>query len=202
MKSLSLLLAAALLAAGAAQAAPLQVQASGTFDDTVSSSFFTAPGAAWSVSFVVDSDPAPLLNDGLTVSGLFTTVPFSQFSYTLGGVPIAQPATFVSLYASTNGGGIDIFFSDLLDPLAPLDALSLFGPQVYTGDETAPTLVPGIYDITGVTATVGGLGTDQAPVRLSITAIGQVPLPGSLALALAAGLPLAATRRRRRPLPA
>ena len=201
-------LAAALLSITAlAQATPLQVSSSGIYDLTAPSTAFSAPGATWSMSFVVDSQPAPLASNGLTALGLFSTVPFSSFSFLLDGVPIAMQPFYVTLYNGNNGGGIDLFFSDLLaTPTEPVDSLSLFGQQYYSGSEFAPTILPGLYATSqprggGVVVTVDDVAFNQGEAVVRIETMGggpaPMPLPGTAAL-LALGLLLVAGQRRRR----
>ena len=52
--------AALAIAFVAAQAAPLKVRSSGTYELTAPTSFFAAPGATWSFSFTVDDQPVPV----------------------------------------------------------------------------------------------------------------------------------------------
>lgn len=193
-----LLVATLLFAAAQAPAVPLRVQASGSFDASAPVSFLSAPGQTWSVSFVVDSDPVPAPSP-LTEIDFFTTLPFSQFEYRLGGVAIATPALWIAFYNAGNGGGIDVFFSDVSDPLLPaVDALSFYTQQVYSGPETDPTVLPGVYPTSrpngdGFIVTLQSVAFDQGETRVVISA---VPLPGTLALVLLAALPLVASRGR------
>lgn len=180
------------VAATVAQAAPLRVSASGVYDASAPASFFTAAGATWEFSFLIDSHPVPLTDPpGVTESGQFTTVPFSDFVYRLNGVAIAEAAVFASFYNNvTNSGGLDINFNDFdADPLAPTQALSFYGPQMYSGDEFTPTFLPGSYDTylggfaDSFFVVVDGVEYGQGDATI---VIGAVPLPGSAALALLA----------------
>lgn len=181
-----------------AQAAPLTFSAGGVFSNAVASSFFTAPGAAWSVSFVVDSNPVPLALPSAVDPGFFTTVPFSDFTYTLNGVPIAEAALFVSLYNAGNSGGVDVFFNDVFGaPNDPVNALQFFGPQVYAGDEFTPTVLPGQYQTflaggVGFVAVVDGVSHAQRDQGFSI-----VPAPATALLVLP--VLVLALRRRQAP---
>lgn len=183
-----------------AQAAPLHFQAGGTWADTAPVTLLTAPGATWSISFVVDSDPTPEPSP-MTEPGLFTTVPFTQYSFMLDGVAVAAQPFWVSLYNAGNGGGIDIFYTDVLNVPStdPVTALSLYTVQLYTGTEDAPTVQPGVYATSfpgagdGVKVAADGLFYDLGETTLTISA---VPLPGTLPLALLGALALRARARR------
>jgi hypothetical protein len=200
MKHLSKLAAlCVVLVAGAlapVQAALVRVTASGTYTDTTAVSAFSAPGAAWSFSFTVDENPSPIA--AYTESGFFTTVPFGDFEFLLGGV--ATPAAlYVAFYNAGNSGGLDVSFTDISDPAAPFNALSFYGPQMYSGDEFAPTMLPGVYVPTGGG---GGTGFDvfvdnvlyaQPTANVVIT---RIPLPGTAVLALLAMVALAGATRQ------
>jgi len=45
--------------------------------------------------------------------------------------------------APNNAGGMQLVFNDPLNPSLPYNALQFFGPQMYAGPETSPTLLPG-----------------------------------------------------------
>ena len=176
----------------------MTVQSSGTCDASAPRSFFTAHSATWSFSFTVDDQPVPLPAP-LTETDFYTTVPFSDFSFLLGGVAIAAPATYVSFYNLGNGSGMDIFFSDITDPMSDTFALSFFGPQMYSGDEFTPTILAGNYTPFG---SAGGTGFDIVPnssARSQPAAdvvISAVPAPPALLLSVTALALLAAWRRR------
>ena len=192
--------AAALLAGAAAlhpaSAAPLTFSSGGVFNTSAPASAFSAPGASWSVSFVVDANPAPLSLTGAVLPGSFTTVPFTSFSYQLHGVTVA-PAMYVTLYASSSEGGIDLVFGGAFDGTpVPFNALSLYGPQLYAGPETSPTLLPGTY------TTFRDGGYDGVQVAFEGVLYGQgntvmsmVPAPPA-GLTLLAGLALFGAVRR------
>lgn len=182
----------------AAQAAPMTVSSSGTYDASAPTSFFTAPSATWSFSFTVDDQPVPLPAP-FTETLFFTTVPFSNFSFLLGGVAILTPASYVAFYNVANGGGMDVGFGDLYDPLAETFALSFYGSQMYSGDEFTPTILAGIYSPSGGTSGTGfdivlnssGRGQPGADVVIS-----AVPAPSALLLCVTTLGLLAAGRRR------
>jgi hypothetical protein len=197
----------ALLIPPAAQAGALTVSSSGTFSAATPTSFFSAPGASWTLSFVIDAEPVPITTPpGVTESGEFTTVPFSDFVFTLGGVAVAATPSYVTFYSNTGGsGGVDVYFNDVVaNPLAPIQAMTFFGPQLYTGDEFDPTFIAGSYTTFlpgagGVIAIIDDISYAQASTTLVLA---PVPAPPSVVLAaLALGL-VAAARRRSEPVAA
>ncbi len=195
-----LLAATCAAAALAAEAAPLSVTASGTWDASVPVSFFTAPGQTWSLRFVVDSDPTLVPVPDFSQIGLYTTPLFTDFEFRLGGVAIAQSATYTSFYNAGNGGGLDVYFNDQADPSSIVSALSFFGPQMYSGDELDPTILPGVYDTFGPPSggfivVVDGVRFDLGSEQIVIAA---VPAPPSVLLAAAALALLGTSGRPRR----
>jgi hypothetical protein len=167
-----------LLAAAPASADPLRFTASGTYNAVTPVSFFTAPNATWSMSFIFDSTPVPLLPE----LGQYFSVPFSNFSVTLDGAVLPVVPVAISFYnGTTNSGGADMFFNALSDPA---QGFEFYGPQVYTGDEFNPTIVPGVYDTflaggDGFSILVNGTRIDQGQSQFVIAA---VPLPPALLL--------------------
>ena len=208
MPSLRSLLAATLCAASAfalpsAQAAPVVISSNGVFDAGAAATLLTAPNAAWAMTFTMDAEPVRFVDPALTFTGLFFTAPFSNFSYTLDGVPIANQPTYISLYNAGNGGGIDVYFNDILDGNSQTTALSFYAPQIYTGDESDPTLSPGIYTTTtqghdGLLVYVEDVLTQHGDPLVTVA---LVPAPATLLLALSGVLALALHSRRTRSYP-
>jgi acyl-CoA synthetase (AMP-forming)/AMP-acid ligase II len=203
MKALQTCFSVATLFVGAAalqpvSAATLTFTSSGAFNASAPTTPFSAPGADWSVSFEVDSNPVPISGPIAVLPGSFTTVPFSSFSYQLGGVTVA-PALYVVLYASSSFGALDLVFNDALgDTTLPFNALQFFGPQLYAGPETAPTLLPGIYPTfnsfgDGVKIAFNGGLYDQGNAVMSL-----VPAPPASLMLLAGLATLGALGARRR----
>lgn len=200
MTSLRPLVAAALCAGlvSLSQAAQITVGASGVFDNSVTNSFLSAPGATWSMQFTMEAEPQPFVDPSLTEVGFFVTSPFISFSYTLNGVAISEQPLYISLYNAGNGGGIDVFFNDVFNPNQPTTALSFYGPQIYSGSELDPTLVPGVYNTfnpgqDSFWLYVDGTEYKQGDTQIVVTA---VPVPATWHLALL-GLAAAMTRAGR-----
>jgi hypothetical protein len=69
---------------------------------------------------------------------------FSDFSYLLNGSLVAITPTFVRFFTASNGGGFGICFNGttVANCTEGLGNVT-FGPQLYTGPNSAPTLLPG-----------------------------------------------------------
>ncbi len=195
------LAACGLLAATApAHAGPMRVESAGVFSADTPLTAFSAPGASWSFSFTVDSQPVPIIEDRLFSPGYYVAVPFRDFAMQVGGVEIGQPVWLV-LYSAAAAGGMDLIFGELeLEPVYRYDSIGTFGDAYYEGDELAPSIVAGTY--TTFHPSHGGVyvKTDELEFyqRSSVVTITALPVsaPGT-ALLLAAGLAaLACTRRR------
>ncbi len=179
-------------------AATYQVSLSGQFDADAPVTVFSRPGAFWSMSFDIDSNPVPLSGlPGTPTDGLSTTVPFSNSDYRLDGIAGIQP-TYLVLYSSAAQGGISLFFSDVFftDPVV-YDALETFGAQIYSGPESSPRIEPGSYAsfLAGrpysVQVVTGGVIYGQGDTTISV-----VPEPATGLMWLAGCLAVGAARRR------
>jgi hypothetical protein len=160
---------------------------SGTFAASTSSSAFSGPGETWSFSFQVDTNPIPVEfgNGGFDL-------PFTNFSYTLNGSPVAITPTAIRFFTGFNGGG---FFVCFIEACGNGNFPSGLGtgfdwPQMYTGPNSAPTLTSGAF--TGdfgvalephgssePNTTIVGLldlqgGTTSTPVYLVGTSVGGI----------------------------
>lgn len=145
---------------------------SGTFSSsTPSDAFgFSGPSETWAFSFQADSNPV-VSESGM---GGFSFA-FSDFNYTLDGSHVAITPTFVRFFSGTNGGGFAICF-DGTDFSTCTEGLATYGPQMYTGTPSAPTLTAGSFLQDGLGAIVQGnsYGEDN-PTRL----VGTVPEPST-----------------------
>ena len=127
---------------------------------------------------------------------------FSNFSYSLGGSPVAIAPTFIRFFSPGNGGGFEICFNRTTAATCT-DGLGspLFGPAMYTGTTAAPTLLPGQFT-ESFAAAVGSSTYIQSDTTVQASA---VPEPSSLTLLTVASGLLALVkgrvhRRRLRPL--
>lgn len=169
-----------------AQADALRVESSGVYTPDTPVTPFSAPGAAWSLTFVLDRNPTPVPDENMTFPGALVTVPFSDFQMLVDGVPTAQPG-FVILYHGAEGGGMDVIFGGIqLEPVYRFDSLGTFGAAYYSGSELAPTIEPGSYatfhpDHAGLYVGYDNVRYYQPERMVHISA---VPMPGSAALML------------------
>ena len=150
----------------------------GTFSAATPTTTFSGPNRTWSFSFQVDSSPVVSVNPGFGFSPVF-----SNFSYSLDGSPVAVTPTSLSFFNAASGGG---FSFCLINTPAPCTALSLNdsgGPQMYTGLDSAPTMLTGGFAV-HTTFAVGRTLYTQPDTTVQAAAL---PEPSTL-LMLAAGL--------------
>jgi hypothetical protein len=125
-------------------ATALLVGGTGVFQNDAPVTAFTAPGAAWSFSFTVDSQPTPVLQTDAGFDAMF-----SNFSYALNGADVSVTPQ-IRFFSPDFGGMLDIDFvagSDV--DMDPVTGLSFTGPSIFTGSSTAPTLEQGLYTADG-----------------------------------------------------
>jgi hypothetical protein len=180
----------------------LQFIGSDVFPNDTPVTEYTAPGAAWSISFIADDHPDPLV-----VTGAGFDVLFSNFNYSLGGTAISVTPE-IRFFSSDFGGMLDIsFVSSAEVDMDPVTGLSFTGPAIFTGATALPVLEAGSYTATGgvfwvASSAVQTLSGTTVVVAgtLSDTA---VPEPGTVFELAGAGLCFAAyavmrgARRRR-----
>lgn len=181
-----------------AHADTISYTANGTFSPSTASSAFTGPSETWSFAFQADTNPV-VFSFGL---GGFNFA-FSNFSYSLNGSPAAITPTFVRFFSPGNGGGFLICFNGTTAATCT-DGLGspFFGPAMYSGMTSAPTLLPGQF--TESFAAAVGSATYIQP-DTTVQAVSNVPEPSSLTLLTVASGVLALAkgrmyRRRWRPL--
>ena len=119
-----------LLVAVRGNAAPLLVSSSGAWGAAAPTSLWTAPGAVWTFSFLVESNP--------TITSSWSTgfnPPYSAFQYTLNGSSVATAPAAIAF--NTN--------STLVVSFGSGTGFQLFGPPAFFGPTSAPTIVPGSY---------------------------------------------------------
>jgi hypothetical protein len=132
----------------------------------------------WSFSFTADSNPAVLEfgNGGFDFA-------FSNFTYSLNGSPVAIAPTAIRFFTAANGGGFFICFVQPCGMGVFPNGLTAGGPQLYTGPNSAPTLLPGPFISLPFAVAVNSIGYGEANITLQAS----VPEPSTL-LMLAAGL--------------
>jgi hypothetical protein len=189
------MLALALAAPAQAQADGVRITASGVFTAETPTLSFSAPGAAWSLSFVVDRNPIPMTDNGLTLVGSFFTTSIREFRMLVNGVETEQ-ASLVSFYSQPNDGGMDVFFGAVNPGVSNYYSLGALGDAYYSGSELAPTMLAGQYP----TFSPGQSGMyvvaleDKYWQPATTITISPVPTPTALAMMLG-GLALLALRR-------
>ena len=181
-------------AAAPALADPYRFSASGVFDALAPASAFSAPSGTWSVSFLFNANPPQFPDPGFSF-----TVNFSDVDIRVNGAQIGLAPSLIGFYNASNSGGVDVFFADTANGA---NVIEFYGPQTYTGTESAPTIVPGVYTtfstgptVTGFSVVVDGVRTNQGATDFTITAI---PLPPTLLLGMAGFALLAGAGMRRR----
>lgn len=167
----------------------LLVSESGTFGSTTPTSTFTAPNASFSFSFTVPVNPTV----SNVANGFFFDVGFSNFTYTLNGVGQAVTPAEIRFFNSGNAGLFDVCFTTCNGPSNLLD---IEGAQAYSGPESAPTILTGLYTPTLTAVFVGGIGFVDSGGPVSISAA-AVPEPSSLLLLASVGLICHRIRKRR-----
>jgi hypothetical protein len=141
---------------------------------------WTEPSLGISVSWEQSSAPTPID----FISGAFTDIAVSDFTST--GSTTVGPYTDIVWVNSSFGG---LFHT----PEEPVATYIVIGPQAYSGDESAPTFLMGVYDGTN-------LGTGAAAIVTISSGASPVPEISTWAMMLLgfAGLAFAGYRASRR----
>ncbi len=127
---------------------------------------WTESAAGIDASWEQSSSPTPFAY----VSGTFTIVPISDFTST--GATLVGPYTFIGWYTGA-GGGL-VFTPDFLYLIS-----GALGEQAYSGDESAPVFLTGVYQ--------GFDNTTSADATVTIAAaVPEVPTWAMMALGFAA----------------
>jgi hypothetical protein len=178
--SMKLLLPVFALCSVSANADIISYSDSGTFSSSTPSSTFSAAGETWAFAFQADSHPA-VSEFGM---GGFDFA-FSDFSYSLNGSPVAITPTFIRFFSAGNGGGFEICFNGTTVATCSDElGTGFFTTQMYTGPTSAPTLLPGPFDLDEFGGVVNSVGFN---LPNTIVQANVVPEPSTL-LPLAAGL--------------
>ena len=180
----------AILFAASAAGGTISIGGSGTFSASTPSSAFSGPNQPWNFSFLVNSNPVV---SNVTLGSGFDAA-FSNFSYLLNGSPLAITPTFVRFTSSTNQGMFEICFIPACDP-ASGGGFSFVGPQMYSGSESAPTILTGGFTSTTFVVFFGRALFPQTNVTVQAA---NVPEPMTLSLMGAGLLGLGFLRRYRK----
>lgn len=184
-----LMIVAALGFALSLSAEPLLVSTSGTFAAGTTASTWSAAGDTWAFSFYVDSNPV-VTSDTI---GTDFDAPISGFVYTLNGSPVSVGPVDVEFFNISDFGLINVCFFGCVASGSVTNGFVIEGPQVYSGLESAPTILPGTYAETSNTAEVTSTATAQALGTVYIS-----PEPSTWGLSAAGLLVLAANFLRKK----
>ena len=171
------------------------ISSSGTFDSSTATSTFSAPDETWSFSFLVDSSPAV----SNVVEGEYFDVSFSDFTYTVNGESVAITPADILFFNADDMGMFGICFIDVCaTDTDQSDGFVFYGPQMYTGDESAPTMSTGTFSPNTEYVLVDGTYFPQTPSDVNAEEQATAPEPSTV-FSLGAGLflSLAAWRLRR-----
>jgi len=161
----------------------VEVSSSGTYAVGTPTSSWTAAGDPWTFSFLVNTTP--------TISS-FTTgtdfdLPFTNFVYTLNGSPVDVSVVDVEFFSSGDGGLMNVCFFGCTASGTVTNGFEFFGPQAYSGPESAPTILSGTFPAPSPDVEVDSTETPQADGTVGIS-----PEPSTAGLGAAGLLILAA----------
>ena len=164
-----------------ASASTLSVSTSGTFDTADTTTSLSAPGGAWAFSFDVNSQPAT----SNTLASSFD-VAFSNFTYLLNGKPVSEMPSSIRLYDGPSEGLFTIFFgpeNGILNNGQYAPEFSLYGPQLYTGTVTSPTLLTGSFHVAeSVFSDTANYDDQVDPGTFAIVSAAATPEPATFGL--------------------
>jgi hypothetical protein len=159
---------------------PLSVSVSGHFSASDLAGPLVRPNSEFTLSFGVDSNPAPL-PDSVTTLGF--DVPIYGFSYLLDGTPVTSLPSEIRFNTLANGGLFDITFGSGLSAAM----FSFEGPQAFTGTVSSPVVLTGNYTLISWTFSDPANFDSQSPLN-SAASIAPAPEPSSLMLIASASL--------------
>jgi hypothetical protein len=169
VRFLTFLVFAASLSAG-----PITISDSGTFSGSTPTTTFSAPSETWSFAFTVASNPvvSNVIPNG-TLGGQFD-VPFSGFTYSLNGSAVAVTPTEVTFFSAALGGMFEVCLTS-----GCTDFLQFVGPQMYTGPQSAPTILTGLFTSpANVCLLVVNSNSCDSAEKSTVQAAGELDLQG------------------------
>jgi hypothetical protein len=135
----------------------LTVSESGVWSASAPTTTWSAPGASWSYSFVVAANPTVLSS----VPGQHFVAPFSNFTYTLNGSPVATTPGTIAWFSTAQGGLITINSAGA--------QFNIYGPQAYSGPESSPTILTGTYPLSTPMSVFTSTGNAAQPLSGAVT---------------------------------
>jgi hypothetical protein len=178
-------------------AGTLTVASAGIFSNGVPVSTWSAPSTSWSFNFNISD--TPVVSNANSVG---FDVPFSNFSYFVGGAQIAVTPGRIRFFTGNAGGLLTVNLVDGGTPDGIPDTGFVYsGDQAFIGSTSSPTVSAGTYTAkNGVFYVSGGQPSDDLTgtlvnINLTGSTVPAVPEPGSLAL-MAGGYALFWSMRR------
>lgn len=162
------ILAVATFGLTTASGSTLLVSESGVWSASAPITTWSAPDEPWSYSFLTSATPS--VSD--VVPGTSFEGAFSDFTYVLNGALVAATPVDITWFNFSDGGLIDVDFSD--------GSFALGGDQAYTESESAPTIIPGAYPL-GDSFFISGDAFEPLTGDLVIT---PVPEPATIGFLL------------------
>jgi hypothetical protein len=166
-------------------AGTLTVASSGMFSSGAPTTTWSAPSTSWSFSFNVSDTPVVSNPDS---NGF--DVPFSSFSYVLGGGSVATTPARIRFFSSIANGLLEVNFVDTAVPPdgSPGTGFAFNGAPAFSVSTFNPTILAGSYPATGAFFYSGGNPVDGfSGAVVNITAAqSSVPEPATFATVVAA----------------
>ncbi len=151
----------------------LFVSASGQFSSTDAADSLVTPNGVFSLSFAVDSNPAPLAQS-VTANSFDVTV--EDFSYLLNNVRVNVVPSEITFFTLADGG----LFNVTIGSGFTADDFSFQGVQAFSGTTAVPVFAAGHYNVTG--ATYSDPTNFDSPTVIGNASISPAPEPSTVLL--------------------
>jgi len=194
-----------LLIAASLSASSIVISDTDTFPSTTGNSEFSAPDETYSFSFVVNTTPGVYNVD----PGNYFDVDFLDFTYSLNGSPVDITPVDIRFFNTSQLGMFEICFTTACsffnNPSDGFVFIGQAGQQMYTGPESAPTMLTGTFAPNFAYLYIDSneyfeyFQNPRTPTHFIVAATNPVPEPSTI-LTLGAGflsLLVAGYRRRR-----